>query len=154
MRPIENAYHQFCRKRFAAPSEAQVTDLERRINATFPDDYLRFLLTDKGGYFTEPQIVPSSQGCPTDRLSFMHGIGASHRTAELATASDLALFDDNDPPQVMPIGYTLMGGLILLNMPPGEGTGVIVYKKAFGDFYFLANDIEEFFGRLKRPRER
>lgn len=153
MTAIDTAYRQFCRERFALPSETHVTDLERRIGATFPDDYRRFLLACNGGYFTEPRIVPPREECPLDRLTFMHGIGATHRTSELANAADLAFFDDNDPPRVVPIGYTLMGGLILLNMPPGEGTGTIIYKKAFGDFYFLAQIITEFFGLLQKPHD-
>ena len=151
MTAIDTAYRQFCWERFALPNETLVTALERRIGANFPDDYRRFLLAYNGGYFTEPRIVPPSEECPLDRLTFMNGIGASHSTAELANADDLSLFDDNDPPQVVPIGYTLMGGLILLNMPPSVETGTVIYKTAFGDFYFLAENIEEFFGLLHVP---
>lgn len=45
------------------------------------------------------------------------------------------LFDDNDPPKILPIGDTAMGGLIILDTAPGEGRGTIYLKQAFGDFY-------------------
>jgi hypothetical protein len=61
------------------------------------------------------------------------------------------LFDDNDPPKILPIGGTPMGGLIILDTAPGEGRGDIWLKQAFGDFYYLADGIEEFFGLLREP---
>jgi len=89
--------------------------------------------------------------CPLDRLAFMSGIGATHSVAELASEADLALFDDNDPPQILPIGYTLMGNLIFLVTHP-EDRGCIALKKAFSDeVYPLAEGIEEFFGLLREP---
>lgn len=42
-----------------------------------------------------------------------------------------------------------MGGLIILDTAPGEGRGEIYYKQAFGDFYWIAENIEEFFGLLR-----
>ncbi len=150
---IETAYRRFCRERFASPSETQVASLERRIGVNFPDDYRQFLLDYNGGYFTEPQIVPPSDECPRDRLTFMHGIGASHPTADLAEASALLLFDDNDPPLVVPIGYTLDGGHDPVVHAPGEATGGVIYKQAFGDCFFLAESIGEFFGLLETPSD-
>ncbi len=44
-----------------------------------------------------------------------------------------------------------MGGLIILDTAPGEGRGDIWLKQAFGDFYYLADGIEEFFGLLREP---
>ncbi len=67
--------------------------------------------------------------------------------------ADLALFDDNKPPQVMPIGYTLMGNLILIIMF-GHNKGSIVMKKAHQDEYvFLTESIERFFGLLREPTD-
>ena len=95
-------------------------------------------------------ITPVGEGCPQDALTCFHRIGASHRDAELARASRLALFDDNDPPIIVPIGHTSMGGLIIL-ITEDEGRGEIFLKQAFGDFYVLADGIEEFFGLLREP---
>jgi hypothetical protein len=71
----------------------------------------------------------------------------------LASRDDLALFNENDPPQILPIGYTLMGNLIFLITHP-EDQGVIGLKKASSDqSYFLAAGIEAFFDLLREPSE-
>ena len=154
MGTISRAYDSFCTEQFPLPTQKQVAHLEKRIGVTFPKSYRAYILGFNGGYFSEPRIAPPTADCPIDRLTFMHGIGASDRTAELASSEELAIFDDNDPPQVIPIGYTLMGNLILIVTHP-EGRGSIVLKKAFSDESFLlAEDIEEFFNLLhKAPEE-
>ncbi len=151
MSTIEGVYREFCEKRFPLPREWQVAELERRIGVPLPADYRRFLLEFNGGFFREPQIVPPEDGCPLDRLTFMNGIGATHPVAELGSKDDLALFDDNDPPQILPIGYTIMGNLLFL-ITCSEDNGQIGLKKAFSDqSFFLADGIEEFFGLLRKP---
>jgi hypothetical protein len=151
MTTIEFAYRQFSRTRFPLPTDAQVRELERRIQVEFPDDYRNFLLEYNGGYFMEPEITPTLEGCPQDALTFIHGMGASHEVAELAHHSDLYLFDDNDPPKIIPIGCTSLGSLIILDVAPVEERGAIYFKQAFGDVYYLAQGIEEFFGLLREP---
>jgi hypothetical protein len=151
MTTIEYAYNRFSTKRFPRPNEAQLDALEKRIKVTFPDDYRQFLLQFNGGYFDDPDIMPVGEGCPKDSLTFMCGIGASHDEAELGRPSDLYLFDDNDPPKIVPIGCTPLGSLIILDTAPGEGRGAIHLKQAFGDFYNLADGIQEFFGLLCEP---
>jgi len=150
MTTIKDAYRKFSTERFGLPSESQLDELEKRIGVAFPEDYRRFVLEFNGGYFSEPEIAPVGQGCPKDGLTCLHGIGASHKDAELGRPSRLALFDDNDPPQIVPIGHTGMGGLIILITRP-EGRGAIFLKQAFGDFYHLADGIEEFFELLRVP---
>lgn len=60
----------------------------------------------------------------------------------------MALFDDNYPAQLVPIGYTIMGNLIGL-ITHEELNGRIILKIAFKDDWFLlAEGIEEFFGLL------
>jgi len=150
---IEAAYKAYCRERFPLPTEKQVADLERRIGVSFPEDFRQFVLEYNGGYFIEPDIVPPSKDCPVDCLTSIFGIGASHPTAELASRESLAVFSDNEPPQVVPIGDTIMGNLLLLVTHP-EGRGCIVLKKAFSDqSFFLAGGIEEFFGLLREPSD-
>ena len=148
MNIIQNAYHQFNTERFPLPTEQQVVELEGRIGVTFPDDYRAYLLTYNGGYFCEPDIVSPMGECPVEGLRLMHGIGAAHVEAELGKARDLALFDDNKPPQVVPIGRSDMGSLVLLVAHPEE-RGSILFKKAFGDAFFLASGIREFFELLR-----
>jgi hypothetical protein len=147
---IEDAYRKFSTERFGLPSESQLRELEERIRVAFPDDYRRFVLEYNGGYFREPEITAVSEGCPRDGLTCLHGIGASHPYSELAQPRVLALFDDNDPPTIVPIGDTGMGGLIILITDP-EGRGEIFLKQAFGDFYYLADGIAGFFGLLREP---
>ncbi len=150
MTTIEDAYRKFSTKRFPLPSEAQLDELEQRIGVTFADDYRRFVLEFNGGYFSEPEIEPVGEGCPQETLAFLYGIGASHREAELGRPSRTALFDDNDPPKILPIGDAGMGGLIVLLTEP-EGRGAIFLKQAYGDFYYLTDGIEEFFELLREP---
>lgn len=153
MSTIELAYREYCEERFPLPFEVELIDLERRIGVTLPVDYRQFLLEYNGGFFREPDIIPPVDGCPLDSLTFLSGIGATHPSAELASAQGLALLDDNNPPEVLPIGYTLMGNLILLITHP-EDNGYIVLKKAFSaETFLLAEGIEEFFSLLHEPTE-
>jgi hypothetical protein len=154
MKAIDEAYSRFSRIRFPLPTEDQLAVVEQRIGVVFPDDYRRFILEFNGGDFCEPDITPVGDGCPEDALTYLSGIGASHEGAELGTPSMMCLFDDNDPPKIVPIGYTIMGGLILLDTAPGEGRGEIYYKQAFGDFFWIAENIEEFFTLLREPSVR
>lgn len=150
---IEYAYRRFCTERFPLPTQAQLQALEQRIRIEFPEDYRNFVLRFNGGYFNEPDIVPTTAGCPEDALEYLCGIGASHDTSELGNEHYLNLFDDNDPPQVVPIGSTSLGGLILLDTAPGDERGMIYLKVAFGSSYFLADGIDEFFGLLHSSAE-
>ena len=150
MTTIEDAYRRFSTERFGLPRESQLRDLEQRIGVTFPEDYRRFLLEFNGGYFNKAEITPVGEGCPLETLMCLYGIGASHEEAELASDSCLALFDDNDPPIIVPIGDTAVGGLIIL-ITEAEGKGEILLKEAFGDFHYLAEGIEEFFELLREP---
>jgi hypothetical protein len=151
MNPIELAYARFSRKRFPLPTEAQVRALEERIKVELPAEYRKFILEFNGGYFNEPDIAPVVTGCPHDALTQLNGIGAPSWAAELGDARNMGLFDDNDPPKILAIGDTAMGGLIILSTGLGDSCGSIHLKKAFGDFYFLADSIERFFSLLREP---
>lgn len=151
MNNIEMAYSKFCEERFSLPTEKQVADLEQGLGIQLPPDYRQFLLQYNGGVFRTPSIIPPSKDCPEDGLKFLKGLAATYPCAELASEPDLTLFDDNDPPQILPIGNTLMGNLIFLITHP-EDRGIIGLKKAFSDqSFFLASGIEEFFGLLREP---
>lgn len=151
MTTIQSAYDRFAVERFPLPSESELAELESQIGVRFPEDYRQFLLEFNGGYFNEPDITPVGDGCPQDSLEILFGVGASHWEAELARPEEINLFDDNDPPKIIPIGCTSMGGLIILDTAPGEGQGAIFLKKAFGDFYFLVDGIEAFVALLREP---
>jgi hypothetical protein len=150
MKRIEDAYRRFSKERFPVIRESQLSQIEKRIGIIFPGDYREYLLQFNGGYFKNPEITPVGEGCPVETLQSLFGIGASHPTAELATDALMALFDDNDPPKIVPIGDTGVGGLIVL-VTEAEDRGTILLKQAFGRFYYLADDIEDFFGLLREP---
>jgi hypothetical protein len=155
MSAIEFAYRAFCKEQFPLPSENELLALERRLDVTLPPDYRNFLLEYNGGIFAEPDIVPPTPECPCDRLTDMNGVGATCPHAELASKASLALFDDNVPPQILPIGYTLMGNLIfLVTDANGDDWGHIGLTKAGSDdSFFLAEGIEEFFSLLREPKD-
>jgi hypothetical protein len=146
MSVIDEKYEMFCVERFPLPNEHMVQELESRINVIFPDSYRNYILRYNGGYFREPRILPGDNACPLDRLTFMYGIGSSHKTSELGRISSLSLWDNNDPPVIVPIGYTLMGNYIII-MTHLEDNGEIMLNTKEKS-YFLANTIEEYFELL------
>lgn len=151
MSTIDFAYRQFCRERFPLPTDSQLRAVEMRIGVELPADYRQFILEFNGGYFSDPTIKPATDDCPEGCLAFLCGLNPLHEEAELGRASDLTLFDDNVPPKILPIGATPMGNLIILDTAPGDGNGAIYFKQAFGNFYYLADGIEEFFTLLRSP---
>jgi hypothetical protein len=124
--------------------------LERRIHVALPDDYRRFVLEYNGGFFDDPAIKTCDEGTPQVFLNSVFGIGASDPCAELGDAATISLFDGNDPPIILPIGGTIMGSLIVL-VTDEEGNGQVLLKEAYGDLYYLAEGIEEFFELLSDP---
>lgn len=155
MKNAEIAYKSFCKERFPSPSETDVCNLEDKLRISLPPDYRQYLLKYNGGFFNEPDIIPPRKGPPLDCLTYMHGIRATHPIAEIG--SNVSLFDDNMPPQILPIGYTLMGNLILLITHP-EDRGCILLKKASIDEFsheswLLARGIDEFFALLREPKD-
>ena len=91
---IDHAYARFCTRRFGKATEDQLALSEQKWGTTFPDDYHRYILTYNGGCFSEPDFESPAQGCPQDALTYMHGIGTSHPTAEVECARvDEAVFE-------------------------------------------------------------
>jgi hypothetical protein len=157
MNNILYAYHSFCEERFPVPTADDVSALENRLGISLPLDYREYLLEYNGGIFTEPRIVPPSEDCPLDRLTVMAGVCTPHEFAELCSPGGFtpAIFDDNDPPQILPIGGTMMGNLLYMNVySEDEERGWIGIKLAFSDrCYYLASGIEGFFGLLSESPE-
>ena len=151
---IQSAYDRFCNERFPLPTEGQLFSLQRQIGVLLPPEYRRFILDFNGGCFTDPIITPVGLGCPIECLDSLYGIGASRPAIELGRPADIALFDDNEPPKIIPIGQTAVGGLIILDTAPGDGNGSIFLKQARGDFYYLTENIAAFFALLQEPPRR
>ncbi|MGC1273611.1 MAG: SMI1/KNR4 family protein [Planctomycetaceae bacterium] len=153
MTDIERVYSRYVEQRFPLPTEADVEALETRIGVALPPEYRRFLLEYNGGWFRDHDLeLP--EGVPQDHLECLYGIGANHESAELGQPSDMALFDDNDPPQIVIIGYTSFNFLIILGVHP-ETYGAVFLKtfptrfsKTDEEWFFLNDSLEEFFGRI------
>ena len=118
MSNIYDAYKEFSTERFPNIVESDIVSFEERVRIRLPSDYRQFLVNFNGGYFSEPQIVHGNNEVPIDRLTFMHGIRSIHPEAELGKEEDIAMFDDNNPPEIIPVGCTIMGNLVLLVTHP------------------------------------
>jgi hypothetical protein len=147
---IDAAYQNLARKRFPLPTESQIEQVEETIGVRLPQDFRMYLASFNGGYFSDAGISLTEPLVITDRIDFMSGIGASDESAELASPSDMAVFDDNFPAKILPIGYTVCGNMILL-VTEEEGRGEVILKKAYEQTYvLLADGIEEFFSILEK----
>jgi hypothetical protein len=148
MSTFHYAYARWATERFPLPTEEQVANLEWRLKTELPGDYREFLLSFNGGVFDAPEIICPDPGCPRRGLQIMYGVDSPHEATELGRDWHLALFDDNDPIQILPIGRTSSGDLIILSVA-GEDRGVIYFKQASGGWFELAEGIEEFFANLR-----
>jgi hypothetical protein len=127
-----------------------VRDLERRLRIPLPGHYRRFVLEFNGGYFGPPYplVSPVHDGAPLEHLTALWGIGASDPGAELG--HDACNFDDNDPPSILPIGYTERGSMLLLVTEDAPDYGSVCVKLAFcWTVYVIADTMDEFFGLLR-----
>jgi hypothetical protein len=153
MTAIDRVYRESARTRFPLPTSQQVSELEERLGVDLPPDYRQFILQYNGGTFEDLPIVSPETGAGMDCLTILCGINASNPFGELAAQTGLPpdLFDDNDPVQVLPIGYCVGGSLIYVLTDP-ENSGCIGLKKPYyEDFTHLADGIELFFELLRKP---
>lgn len=141
---IDAVYSKYAIKRNPLPSEADVGALERKLEIKFPSDYRNFLLNHNGGHFSDPRFTTKGRPRMKDGLTFLNGIRASHPSEELASDGDLALFDNNDPIEILPIGYTFMGNLIFIILHRDD-FGVVGLKLAnSSQSIFLGSNVKEF----------
>ncbi len=146
---IEIAYRLFSKRRFPLADSTNIKTSEQLINATFPSSYRSFLETNNGGTFTNPTIGGVESG---DRLSVMWGINAEPDDFDLMGSLNVSLFEHEFSRLYLGIGYTLMGGLLLVSLTLDSPGQIFLEPASSGELCFLANDIEEFFGELK-PNE-
>jgi hypothetical protein len=147
---IGHAYSKWCKQRFPLPTEQDVFDLEHKLSARFPDQYRRYLLEWNGGMFSRPRIIGGDDDSSVGHLLAMSGIHAAIDFAELANPADLALFEDNSPPIILPIGTTTANNLIMISMAVGEVDDGTVFLRTMSDEnIYLSKTIEAFFNLLR-----
>lgn len=156
MKQIDWVYQQYGERRFPLPSEDDIARLEARLNLRFPPDYRQFLLDYNGGWFGDHELaVPEDVW--NDQIHCLYGIRADHEAGELGQPSDISLFDDNDPPQIVIIGHTSTNQLIVLGVHP-ETYGQIFFKtywsrasKTEQEWFWWADSIEDVFDLISEP---
>lgn len=158
MNLIARAYDRYCTTRFPLPTENEVAALEERLKIDFPDDYREYLLQYNGGYFRDAQIVfpepitvrwrDGSVTHTDDHLTVMYGVDSNNKDRDIAQPFRLHLLEDNDPLQLLPIGYTSVGCLVLLDLAPGY-IGNVLLKFPSADAYTVTEGIADFFGLIK-----
>lgn len=117
------------------------------MKVALPDDYRSFLLEYNGGRFRNPKINAPYPNLRVENLDLLKGVNTSERWAEFGLPADLVLFEDNDPPQVLPIGSTQSGNLILI-ITHADDHGVIMLRTVNQESYWLSDGIEQFFELL------
>lgn len=146
---VVSVYERFCTQRFPLPSTARIAEIEKRLGVSLPVTYVNFLLSFNGGYFDDPRLVYSSPGFPPDGLGTLYGIGAVDSFAEFGSDESISVFEDNYPAQVVPIGYSTIGNLIVL-VTRDEDRGAILIKRAYEQAVArVASTIEDFFGLVE-----
>jgi hypothetical protein len=150
---IEGRYEKYCDHRYPLASESAIENFERRLGVPLPPHYRDYLLTFNGGYFNDPIVGDEDSDWPSFSVSTLYGLGSEGKGADLARPANLNLFTNNDPFQILPIGCTPGGFLILLvTDPDGDDYGDILLK-TFDETYFVANSMHEFFEQMRGPYE-
>lgn len=155
MTAIERVYKQHCIQRFSPPKPAEIELVETRLGNGLPQSYRQYLLEYNGGIFDEPELQLHDQSIPAEHVSFMCGITSEEGMAALARKQDLAIFEDNFPVELLKIGSTVSGGLLLLVIDPDceDEDGDIAVKTVGHGIQFLADDIYSFFELLTSDAE-
>ena len=151
---IERAYLKWCKQRFPLPGEQEISDLERRISAHFPKHFRDFLLEWNGGLFTWPNIIIGEDDHSVGSLKYLSGVHVPVDFAELGRAFDLSLFEDNNPPIILPIGRTTANDLIMLNVDLGdEDDGAVFLRTTDQNTIRLGATMDEFFSLLREDAD-
>ena len=66
---IDSLYKVFCTESSPLPTERQVTELEKRIGVSLPEDYRQLILEYNGGMFSEAEIAPQTEDVHFDASS-------------------------------------------------------------------------------------
>ncbi len=142
---FDKIYAKCCRTSFELPTEKQLVSFENDYHLNLPASYRNFILTRNGGSFRG--LVIEFGDNKSDFLTYMHGLNATFAGAELG--EDINLFDDNEPPVILPIGGTGFGSLVLLVVGEGADNGNVLIKHPNDEsFEYLAETLPVFFAAL------
>lgn len=147
-----NGRHSKVLKTRFPPARASAVD-ERllELSVEIPRDFRCFLLKLNGGVFNGPRLNISGDSSPVDSLDYLAGISTGSEYHEIGRgALNPYLLDENDPIQLLPIGYTVMGNMIFMVVEPGgDDFGAIGLKVMFSNrSFFIASGIVEFVNGL------
>lgn len=117
---IRAVYDRYCTQRFALPTEQRLCEVEAVIGARFPEEFREFILQFNGGVFDNALAIPRSPISAKWRdgiavhhdlsIEILCGIDAPFK---LGGPSDYAMFENNVPLKLPPIGYAEEGTLVL-----------------------------------------
>jgi hypothetical protein len=146
---VEQFYACWCKERFPLPTESEIDALEDGLQATLPSDYREFLFRFNGGFFRDPDIS-LHEACPDSAISFLHGIQVKYDFAKLG--SDVGLFDDNYPVEILPIGYTPGNNLLCVAMFPDDDFGSVGLRTIQHKVHHVSDTFLEMFELIENKR--
>ena len=158
MTHIQNVYNLFCTERFPLPTADEVQSFESDVGMNLPLAYKRYLLDFNGGvfsdaviHFDEPLSYEWRDGVVTqdsDELDFMYGFHATLPAAEIGQHFDLSLRDASGKVDFLPIGYTTIGGLLMISLSE-RSFGFILIHFPSADVFEIARNLDAFFGLIR-----
>jgi hypothetical protein len=160
---IASLYSRCCTHRFPSVERDELDSLESRIGRSLPRDYRKFLLEFNGGVFRratinlpEPLTVEWRDGLVThteDELDCLYGLRAPFDFAILESPSNLTLLEQGDPIDLLPMGYTACGSLLLLGLVPDIEGSILIKFPSDQNAFEIADGIESFFDLISVDEE-
>jgi len=145
---VEDAYQHFCEERFKLISNEELKQCLSSNQIRFPEIFSDYIHSYNGGWFSEPAL-PGLDAKTGDRLTLMYGINAGTRSAEMFSLFNVSFHDYECGRAFFPIGYTMMGGMILLGLAAGNAEKIFLKPASSSQLYLLSSNIIKFFNGLQ-----
>lgn len=145
---VEDAYQRFCEERFKPISKEEFKQCLSSHQIRFPEIFSDYIHSYNGGWFSEPAL-PGLDAKTGDRLTLMYGINSGIRSAELFSLFNVSFHDYECGRAFFPIGYTMMGGMILLGLAAGDSEKVFLKPASSNQLCLLSSNIIKFFDGLQ-----
>lgn len=156
---IRDVYDKCCTSRFPLPTEQRVREVEQVISAKVPEAYRSFLLEFNGGVFENAIAIPRKPIAAKWRdgiavhddlsIEILNGIDA---TFAFGMSSDYAVYENNSPLKLLPIGYAGAQGLLVLGMSGDIRDSVFVHF-SYDIPIEIATNVVDFFRLIKYCEE-